>query len=260
MSPPRLAVAGPVFETARSAAAELTVVVAVLLSCPGSGSGVDAETVAMSESTVPGTTPDETFTTSSNWTPPRSTVPPVQLTVPAAPTAGVEQSKPAGADSDTNVVPAGRESSNVTSCAPLGPLLATSIVYFSGLPAGTGSGASWLETTRSALALTVVVAVASSLPEFGSVFVDESTDAVLVIVVPASCVVSTATFMVMIAASPLAIDGIVHSIVPPLPGSGALHEACCVPLMLESVVPSGMSSLSTTLPTVPGPLLVTVMV
>src|SRR3954453_9856066 len=133
MSPPRLAVAGPVFETARSAAAELTVVVAVLLSCPGSGSGVDAETVAVSESTVPGTTPDETFTTSSNWTPPRSPTPPVQLTVPAAPTAGVEQSKPAGADSDTNVVPAGSEWSNGTSGARLGPLLAQPVGEFGGL-------------------------------------------------------------------------------------------------------------------------------
>src|SRR5918912_1348050 len=89
----------PDFDTATSAWV-FTVVVAVALSLPGFGSGVGVDTVAVSDSTVPLATLGSTFTTSWNVAPPRSTVPPEQVTVPLAPTAGVEQLKPGGVESD----------------------------------------------------------------------------------------------------------------------------------------------------------------
>ena len=52
----------------------------------------------------------------------------VQFTMPLAPTAGVVQLQPAGAESEVNVVPIGRTSFIATSGATLGPDAATSIV------------------------------------------------------------------------------------------------------------------------------------
>jgi hypothetical protein len=51
-----------------------------------------------------------------------------QLTVPPAPTAGVVHNHPAGAASETNVVPAGTASLSETLCASDGPPLLVSIV------------------------------------------------------------------------------------------------------------------------------------
>jgi hypothetical protein len=107
-----------------------TVVVDVELSSPGFASGVDAETVAVFESIVPADVLAATRATSLKpapgpWT---SIVPPEQVTVPFAPTGGVTQVKPAGADRETNAVPGGSVSVSVTPWAGLGPLLVTLIV------------------------------------------------------------------------------------------------------------------------------------
>src|SRR5581483_10248609 len=108
------------------------------------------------------------------------------------------------------------------------------------LPASTGSGESLLVAERSALAWTVVVAVALSLLVSGSVLLSEPTLAVFVIVLPFSSLESTATLSVYVMWPPAARDGMVHSIVPPLPGSGVLHSSG-PPVMSENEVPFGTS-------------------
>ena len=51
-----------------------------------------------------------------------------QLIAPVPPTAGVVHDQPAGADSDTNVVPVGTVSESATVVALLGPALFTVMV------------------------------------------------------------------------------------------------------------------------------------
>ena len=90
----------------RSAEVE-TVVVAVALLFAPFGSPVVDVTFAVFESTVPDATVGATATVSVNVAVPTANDGFVQLTVPAAPTAGVVQLQPATAGSDTNVVPVG---------------------------------------------------------------------------------------------------------------------------------------------------------
>src|SRR2546428_7927100 len=69
------------------------------------------------------------------------TVPPDSLPPPSA---------------DTNEIPAGTGSVNVTPVAPDGPLIVTTIVYTTSFPAETGSGESVFVTERSATGVTSV--------------------------------------------------------------------------------------------------------
>ena len=106
-----------------------TVVVAVALSLAAFGSGVVLVTVAVLEMNVPAATPAPTSTTSVKVAlAPAARVGRVQVTGPVPPTAGVVQLKPAGAVSETKVVPAGRVSARLTAWASLGPVLVTVMV------------------------------------------------------------------------------------------------------------------------------------
>ena len=83
---------------------------------------VDAA-VAVSPTTVPFGVAQITFTVSVNCAElPLVSAGAVQLTVPAPPTAGVEQVHPEGATNDWNVVAAGMLSVKVRLAASLGPL------------------------------------------------------------------------------------------------------------------------------------------
>ena len=68
--------------------------------------------------------------------------------------------QPGGAVAETNVVPGGNVSATETLSASDGPLLVKPREYVMLFPAMTGSGESVLVKARSALAFTVVVAVA----------------------------------------------------------------------------------------------------
>ncbi len=105
-----------------------TVVSAVALSLPGAGSAVVEVTVAVLLSTVPLATPAPTWTVTVKTALPTAKVAAEQETVPLAPTAGVVQLHPAGAETDWKVVPAGSGSSITALEASSGPLLLTVMV------------------------------------------------------------------------------------------------------------------------------------
>jgi hypothetical protein len=153
--------------TARSACvAVATVTFAVASLLFGFGSLVAAKTFAVSEMTVPAAVPGATFSTGWNVAdPPAAREAMVQVMVPAAPTAGVEQDHPAGVDMETKVVFAGRVSVNVTVEASPGPALLTTCVYEMLFPATTGLGVAELVTRRSAAPgeLTIVLTLAELL-------------------------------------------------------------------------------------------------
>src|ERR1700691_694245 len=90
------------------------------------GSVAEELTVAVSVITVPFAVPAVTFVTNEKVV----AVPPfnvrsVQITFPAAQTAGVTQVQPAGYANETNVVLAGMASASVALSAALGPLFVT---------------------------------------------------------------------------------------------------------------------------------------
>jgi hypothetical protein len=112
----------------RSAELGPTVVVAVAELSAGTGSAVDDVTVAVFETTVAGATAASTRATSVKIALPALTLGFEQETVPFAPTAGVVHVHPAGALSETNVVPAGSVSLIVAEAAFVGPAFVTVIV------------------------------------------------------------------------------------------------------------------------------------
>src|SRR6185436_713668 len=116
-----------VFTTDRSAD-PATAVAALPLLLAGSGSAVDEAAVAVLVSSVPPMTPVSTFTINVNTESPAGTEGFVQWTVPVPPTGGVVQDQPAGAASETKVVPVGNGSSRVTVAAMLGPAFVVVIV------------------------------------------------------------------------------------------------------------------------------------
>ena len=116
------------FVTDKSAEPAPTVVAAVALLLPGVGSVVADDNVAVLLSTVPALTPAPTCATRVNAALPMANDAFVQLTAPAAPTAGVVQLQPAGEVSDTKVVPVGKVSDSDTVDALLGPALLAVIV------------------------------------------------------------------------------------------------------------------------------------
>jgi hypothetical protein len=106
----------------------LTVVVAVLLSLPVFGSGVDDATVAVLLSTVPVGTLALTATTRVKVPVPTFTEAFVQLTVPPEPTGGVVHDQPAAELSETKVVPVGKVSVTDQEASLLGTPLPTLMV------------------------------------------------------------------------------------------------------------------------------------
>ena len=126
---PAVTVVTPSLLVTERSADVATVVVVVALSLAAFGSLVAAETVAVLLMTVPAATLAPTWTMSVKvWVAPAARLAIVQVTVPLPPTAGVVQLKPAGAVSETKVVPAGRVSVRLTLWAALGPALATVMV------------------------------------------------------------------------------------------------------------------------------------
>lgn len=151
--------------TARSQAA-LTVVVTLVLLFAEFGSDVVAETeeAAVIEAAV---TFEGTFnTTRMSADELAATLGFVHVIVPVAPTAGVVQVHPAGAEIDAKVVLVGVASVNVAPVAAAGPLLVTVCVYVMSFPGNTFDGVATVVSARSAwVALaTTSVAVAEFAP------------------------------------------------------------------------------------------------
>jgi hypothetical protein len=121
------------------------------------------ETVAVAEIVLPAGRDEETLETIVNGAMDEAFNVPVseQDTVPFAPTAGVVQDHPAGADTETKVVDDGRGRLAVAFMPVLGPLFVTVIVQVRFVPAVTGFGAAasamlksdWIETVTSTSAL-----------------------------------------------------------------------------------------------------------
>ena len=105
------------------------------------GSGVPEPTEAMLVNVVPGAAAGGIFTTRVNVPEaPKANGAAEQLTVPPEPAGGAEQEKPAGAERETKVIPAGIGSVNVTPSEESGPKFETVIVYDTLLPAAEVSG------------------------------------------------------------------------------------------------------------------------
>ena len=100
------------------------------------------ETVAVAESVVPEASDEGTCETTVNVAVADTFNVDVseQDTVPLAPEEGVVHDHPAGADTETNVVGAGRGRSTVAVLPMLGPLFVTVIVHVRFVPAVTGFG------------------------------------------------------------------------------------------------------------------------
>jgi hypothetical protein len=181
----------------------------------------------------------------------------VQVTLPLAPAAGVVQVQPAGAESETNVVPAGSVSLIVTDCASLGPAFATVIVYVTLAPAATGSGESVIVMLTSAEpAPTLVVVVAELFAVVGSV-VAEVMVAVLMSVVPDPRLGSAfATSVKMSAAGPKL--AFVHVTTPLAPTAGVVHVHDPAVASDTNVVLAGSVFVKVALAALLGPLFVTV--
>src|SRR5262252_5296368 len=115
----------PEFATTRSTAAATVVFVVVELFA-ALGSLVPEDTVDVAAITVPSGVAALTFTVTMMLTAvPEATLGLLQFTLPVAPTAGVVQVHPAGAETAWNVVLAGVACWKVTAVAVAGPLLAT---------------------------------------------------------------------------------------------------------------------------------------
>jgi hypothetical protein len=210
-----------VFVTDRSAEAE-TVVVSVSELLLGSSSGVADAAVATLLMVVPGAVPGFTFTTSVKAAPDTPNEGLVAVTVPVPPTAGVVAVHPAGAVNDTNVVLAGTASVSVTFAAFEGPEFVTWIAYDRLEPGATGSGVSVLIARRFAVVVTVVDADAELLLGLGS-DVDEVTEAVFVMTVPAGVAGLIRATTVMTGEALCASVARVQLTVPFVPTAGVVH-------------------------------------
>src|SRR5437764_1377447 len=127
------------------------------------------------------------------------------------------------------------------------------------LPARTGSGVSTLDATRSAEALTVVLAEPVLLVGSGS-GVELEAVAELLMVVPARTLALTWTMMVKLGAAPAATVGLVKVTVPVPPIAGAVVVQPAGAVAETKVVPAGMVSGSATPWASLGPLFVSVIV
>ena len=204
--------------------ATTTVVLAVALLLPGFGSADGDVTVAVLLITVPAAVAGATVTTRVKTELPTGRVPMVeQLIVPLEPTAGLVQVQPAGVTSEAKVVPAGRVSVIAAEAATVGPALDTVMLYVTVLPAPTGSGLSVIVTDRSALAVTVVVAVALLLPRFVS-GVGEPTETVFVTTVPFATAAPTLTTRANVEVPTAIVPGTEQLNAPVPPATGAVQN------------------------------------
>src|SRR5450432_1515309 len=161
--PPGTAVAGPVFTIATSADG-CAVPVVVLELFPGVGSVVDDVTAAVFDTIVPTGVDEARFTTSVNTAGAAGrSVGSVQVTVPAAPTAGLRHDQPPGDANDTNVVPAGSVSVNETANAVDAPAFVAVIVYVTFCPGTTVAGPAFT-TCMSAWGVSESLSVAVLFP------------------------------------------------------------------------------------------------
>ena len=179
------------------------------------------------------------------------------VTVPPAPTAGVEQDQPLAAVSETNVVASGSVSDSVTDAAALGPLLVTVMVYVRLWPTVAEFGVPIFVIERSAIPATGVVAVAELFSGARSV-VTAFTVAVLVTAVTVA-VGAIATTRVN-CALPVLSDAVEHATVPPAPTAGVEQDQPPAAVSETNVVAGGSVSDNVTDAAAFGPLLVTVMV
>src|SRR2546421_4549809 len=194
---PAVTDAGPVFATAKSAAA-CTCVVLVAELLAEFGSTVLVLAVAVLVSTEPFGSLGLTRTTMVMVTVPAAsrgprlavTVPPDWLTVPCVDVA------------DTKLTPAGKGSVTTVFSAAFGPELSTVSVYVSWVPAKTGSGLSVLVIDTSAWLMTVVLAVPVLLAVLGSPALLVPV-AAFVRIVPSAVVELTVTTRVSVALAPL---------------------------------------------------------
>ena len=139
----------PLLVTVRSQVTTMLVTTLVLLFA-AFGSEVVAETdeAAVIEAAV---TVDGTLTTTRMFADtPDATLGLVHVIVPVAPTAGVVQVHPAGAETDWNVVFVGVASVKVAPVAVAGPLLVTVCVYVMSSPDSTKFGEPVVASAKSA--------------------------------------------------------------------------------------------------------------
>jgi hypothetical protein len=108
-------------------AGESTVVVAVLLSLPGLGSGVVEDTVAVLEIIAPAVSAGDVATVNVKTALPLTNSAFEHKTVPPLPTGGLRQDQLPGEAIETNVVFAGKASERLAA-GSLGPTLFTVIV------------------------------------------------------------------------------------------------------------------------------------
>ena len=163
-----------------------TVTLAVALLFEGLGSVTDEEPISVSVITVPVAVPAFTFATRVNEAAePAARLAMLQLIVPVAPTAGVEQLHAAGLASETKVVLVGIASVKVTVVAAAGPLFVNDCVYVILAPGATVDGAAELVTAMSAEAglATRVFTVAVLFARLLSL-IPELTESVSLMVVP----------------------------------------------------------------------------
>jgi hypothetical protein len=242
----------------RSAEPLPTAVVAVAVLLPGVGSVVAAVTVAVFVMIEPSVSEALVAMVNVKLSVRTGRLAMEQVIVPAAPTAGVVQDHPAAAESETNVVDAGSVSDQLTVFATLVPLFVTSMLYAMFVPAITGSGASLFVIARSADVLTVVVEVALSLPEAGSLVVVLAV-AVLAMMVPAAIPGSIATTSVK-TALPGASVAMEQFTVPPAPTAGVVQDQPPGDVSETNVVPAGRVSDHAVFAAALGPALPIVMV
>jgi hypothetical protein len=184
-----------------------------------------APTVAVSVMMVPAEVPAFTFTTAEKFAAAlTASVATLQLMVPVAPTAGVEQLHPTGEVSDTNVVFAGIGSLNVTVVADSVPWFVTACEKVTLLPAATAPGDPVFVSVTSALAAapTVVAANCALFAEAGSA-ARELAAATFDRIVPSGTPAFTFATITNVALAPAARSGFVHVIVP-VPPTGGVEQ------------------------------------
>jgi hypothetical protein len=243
MVPAAATLPGPVLTMDRSADA-VTVVLAVEVLFPGTGSVVALETVAVFDR-LPPCTGAVTTTVIVGAAVPVANAGRVHVT-DTFPTFVHVQPVPVA---ETNVTPAGRVSATDTFAASDGPLSVTTSEYDTPAPATTVAGPV-LTMARSADAVTVVTATEVLFPGTGSVVALET---VAVFDRLAPCTGAVTTTVIVGAAVPVASAGRVHvtDTFPTLP------HVQPVPVAETNVTPAGRVSATDTFAASDGPLSVT---
>src|SRR6478735_466076 len=240
--------------SSQTSARVLTVVPAVAVLLPGTGSGVGELTTTLLVSTVPGLSDGSTRTVS--WTVAvwlGCSVPTAHSTLAVC--TSVHTVWPLLLTPDTNVTPAGRVSVSSTEVAVDGPPFVAVMVHVRRLPAMTGSGESVLVTRRSAEAVTPVGTLTRLLALSGSAVVLDTT-ASLTRIVPGGTSGATVPLTVTTALAPALRLPRLHVRSCPV-GWPYVH----VPTVVDTdtkVTPVGSRSVTTAPTARDGPLFVTV--